>query len=157
MSCYATTQDVMDLGILLQEDVEWLEQRYPGIVERTATKVSATFDDYLAKRYGTPFQTPYPDSLVDNVAAVVAYRLLVKRGGKPDGTKVEAATRARDEAMAWVKEAADSEKGLVELVRAQATPRGATAIDKGGPLGYSEASPYSWMDVQRERIASGEP
>jgi phage gp36-like protein len=157
MSCYPTLQDVMDLGILLEEDVRWLEERYPGIVLRTSTKVSGTFDDYLSKRYGTPFQAPYPDSLIDHVAAVVAYRLLVKRGTKAEGTKVAAAEKARDEAMAWVQEAANSKDGLIELVRAQSTPRGAVAVNRGGPLSYSEASPYSFMDVQRERINGGDP
>jgi phage gp36-like protein len=157
MSCYPTLQDVMDLGILLEEDVRWLEERYPGIVLRTATKVSATFDDFLSKRYGVPFETPYPDSLVDNVAAVTSYRLYTKRGGRPDGTKAEAAQRAHDAAMAWLQQAADSKDGLVELVQKQSAPRGAVAVNRGGPLSYSEASPYSFMDVQRERVGSGEP
>jgi hypothetical protein len=156
MSCYVTVQDVQDLGILLQEDIDFLEARYPGIVLRLATKVSGYFDGRLAKRYGTPFVSPYDDGLVDAVAAITAYRLLVKRGGKPDGTKVAAAERAHDAAEAWIKEAADSKDGLVELVRTQATPRGETSINKGGPLGYSEASPYSWMDVQRERLEGGD-
>ncbi|XXX73884.1 phage protein Gp36 family protein [Sorangium sp. So ce134] len=152
MSCYATLQDVMDLGILLQEDVDWLEQRYPNIVERTATKVSGYIDGRLAKRYGVPFVAPYDDGLVDATAAIVAYRLLVKRGSKPDGTKTGAAERAHDRAEAWIVEAANSKDGLVELVRTQSTPRGATAIDKGAPMAYSEASPYEWMDRQVERL-----
>ncbi|WP_434042247.1 MULTISPECIES: phage protein Gp36 family protein [Sorangium] len=149
MSCYVTVQDVMDLGILLQEDIDWLEQRYPGIVLRIATKVSGYVDGRLAKRYGVPFVTPYDDGLVDAVAGIVAYRLYVKRGGKPEGTKAEAAVRAHDAAMAWITEAADSKDGLVELVRTQSSPRGETSVNKGGPLGYSEASPYTWMDRQR--------
>jgi hypothetical protein len=156
MSCYVTVQDVQDLGILLQEDIDFLEQRYPGIVLRIATKVSGYFDGRLAKRYGVPFVAPFDDGLVDAVAAVVAYRLLVKRGGKPDGTKVAAAERAHDAAMAWIVEAADSKDGLVELLRTQSTPRGETSINKGGPLGYSEASPYTATDRQSERFEAGE-
>lgn len=157
MSCYPSLQNVMDFGVLLEEDVRWLEERYPGLVLRIAEAVSSSFDDFLSKRYGTPFQAPYPVSLIQHVVAVVVYLLITKRGVKVEGTKLEAARLAHDLAWAWVKEAADSKDGLIELVRAQATPRGAVAVDRGGPLAYSEASPYSWMDVQRDRLASGEP
>jgi phage gp36-like protein len=157
MSCYATARDIKIRGILLEEDVLWLEERYPGIVLEFAEDTSSSFDDYLSKRYGTPFRSPYPRSLVKNVSAVVAYELLVKRGAKVDGTKLDAAQRAHEAAWAWVKEAANSKDGLIELVNAQSTPRGVVAVDRGGPLSYSEASPYSFMDVQRERVGSGEP
>jgi hypothetical protein len=156
MSCYVTVQDVMDFGILLQEDIDFLEVRYPGITLRTATKVSGNFDGRLAKRYGVPFVAPFDDGLVDAVAGEVSCRLLYKRGVNPESPQAVRADKAHETAEAWVKEAANSKDGLIELVRTQSNPRGETSISKGGPLGYSETSPYAWIDVQADRLAAGE-
>jgi hypothetical protein len=156
MSCYATVQDVMDYGILLEEDITFLEVRYPGITLRTATKVSGNFDGRLAKRYGVPFVAPYDDGLIDAVAAETSYRLLWKRGVNPDSPQAVRGEKAHDVAEAWVKEAANSKDGLVELVKTQSNPRAETSISKGGPMAYSECSPYSSIDVQAERLAAGE-
>ena len=59
------------------------------------------------------------------------------------------AERAREQ----MKEAADSEIGLYDLpLLNDVTTDG---ISKGGPLGYSEQSPYSWTDEQADAIRSG--
>ena len=157
MSCYPTVQDVMDYGILLQEDIDFLEARYPGITLRTATKVSGYFDGRLAKRYGVPFVAPYDDGLVDATSAETSYRLLHKRGVNPESPQASRAEKAHEDAMAWLTEAANSKDGLIELVKTQSDPRAETSINKGGPLAYSETSPYSWVDVQAQRRAAGEP
>ena len=152
MSCYPTIQDVKDLGTLPAEDIDELEVRYPGITLRVATKVSAQFDARLAKRYAAPFQQPYPDVLVDHVARVVAYRLTLKRGFNPSSEQDQLIKEEKDEALAWLKEAADSKDGLIELPLRQETPPGGSAINVGGPYGYSEAGPYEWLDRQKERL-----
>ncbi|AUX25149.1 uncharacterized protein SOCEGT47_056930 [Sorangium cellulosum] len=156
MSCYVTIEDVRDLGTLPEEDIDQLEAQYPGITLRLATKISGQFDARLIKRYAAPFQEPYPDSLVDNVARVVAYRLTLKRGFNPSSEQDQLIKEEKDEALAWLKEAADSEKGLIELPRRQETPGGSSAIDKGGPFGYSEANPYLWTDAQAREPRYGE-
>ncbi len=47
-----------------------------------------------------------------------------------------------------MKEAADSAEGLFELpLRADLETSG---VSKGGPLGYTEASPYRWTDRQAD-------
>jgi len=59
------------------------------------------------------------------------------------------AKEQHDIAVAELKEAADSKDGLFDLpLRADTT---ATGVSKGGPRGYSEASPYTNLDRQRAR------
>lgn len=154
MSCYATMQDVIDCGTLPAEDVHILEQKYPGIVLRVAARVSSTFDTRLIKRYTVPFNMPYPPALVDAVARVVAWRLLLIRSFNPGSEQDQLIKEEKDEAMAWLTEAADSEKGNVELP----TKSGSTvsAVSAGTPYAYAEASPYMWCDVQRSRIYDGD-
>jgi hypothetical protein len=155
MSCYVNISDVKDLGTLPEEDIDELERRFPGLTIRVATKISGQFDDRLRKRYATPFQQPYPDSLIDNVARVVAYRLILKRGFNPSSEQDQLVVKEKDEALDWLKEAADSEKGLIELPLRQESPPGESAINKGGPFGYSESNPYIWMDVQARESRHG--
>jgi phage gp36-like protein len=148
MSCYATIQDVKDLGTLPESDIDLLEKRSPGITLRIATRISGNFDSRLMKRYAAPFQEPYPDALVDAVARVVAWRLLLRRGFNPSSEQDTLVKEEKDEALAWVKEAADSKEGLVELPLRQTSAGEGSAVNAGGPLGYSEQSPYTWMTLQ---------
>lgn len=155
MSCYVTIQDVKDLGTLPAEDIDEIEARYPGLTLRIATKVSAYFDSRLAKRYAAPFREPYPDVLIDQVARVVAYRLTLKRGFNPSSEQDQLIEKEKDEALAWLKEAADSKDGLIELPARQATPPDVAAVNAGGPLAYSEPDPYTWTTLQAEAARYG--
>lgn len=131
------------------EDVADLEIRYPGIVSKTCIKISGMFDARLRKRYAAPFETPYPDALVFNVALEVAYRLWLKRGFNPTSAQDSAIVQDHTDAMAWLKEAADSEKGLLELPKKE-DGLNAGGVSAGAPLSYSEQSPYVWADNQRD-------
>lgn len=155
MSCYVTIEDIKDLGTLAAEDIDEIERLYPGVTLRIATKVSAHFDSRLAKRYAAPFQAPYPDVIIDNVARVVAYRLALKRGFNPSSEQDQLIEKEKEEALAWVKEAADSKDGLIELPARQATPPDVAAVNAGGPLGYSEPDPYTWTVLQAEAARHG--
>lgn len=156
MSCYVTIQDVKDFGSLPAEDIDDLEVRYPGITLRVATKVSADFDSKLIKRYAAPFQQPYPDTLIDNVARVVAYRLTLKRGFNPSSAQDQEIVADKDAALKWLDDAANGQDGLVELPIKQTTPGQPGAVNQGAPLGYAEAGPYTWMDRQAEAVLNGE-
>lgn len=129
-------------------DIDALEALYPGTFATIATAVSRVFDGRLSKRYNAPFTAPYPEALRLHVAAVVAYRLWLKRGFNPSSEQDSLIKEDRDDALAWLKEAADSEKGLVELpLREDLTTNG---VVKTAPLAYSEQSPYAWTDSQLE-------
>ena len=111
-------------------------------------------NDRLSKRYAVPFASPVPTILKGWCTALVTLDLYSKLGFNPsskqdDEAIVQAAQRAREE----IKEAADSKDGLFELpLRADTNERG---ISRGGPLAYSEASPYEWTDVQAEAVRNG--
>lgn len=156
MSQYVVVAETKLLGSMPAEDIDALETLYPGLHDATATAVSGMFDARLQKRYAAPFQSPYPDVLKFKVAHVVVYRLWLKRGYNPSSAQDAAIRQDNDDAEAWLREAADSKDGLVELPAKQGTPLGASAVDSGGPLGYSEASPYAWMDRQSEAVANGD-
>lgn len=154
MSEYATLQDVKFIGIMPSEDVDELELRYPAIVQKFSTMVSNRFDSMLVKRYAVPFETPYPPAIVTAVCHVVAYWLFLKRGFNPSSQQDMLVKELADEHLAWVKDASDPEKGLVELPL-KAAPLGPSAVSAGGPLAYGEASPYRWVDLQAQALAQG--
>lgn len=131
------------------EDVDALEVLYPGVVDAIALSVSRMFDSRLAKRYAAPFEAPYPEALKWNVAAVVAAALWKKRGYNPGSAQDTLIQTDKEEALAWLKEAADSKDGLVELPLREDKPR-TEGVTKAFPLSYSEASPYTWTDRQRD-------
>ena len=146
MSCYVAMQDVKDFGAMPGSDVDALEAQSAGITLRIATAVSGVFDGRLRKRYRAPFAVPYPEALVMKVAQETAYRLFLRRGFNPTSANDQAIAKDHDEVEAWLKEAADSEKGFIDLPLIDSG--GASGVNAGGPLGYSEASPYDWLDVQ---------
>lgn len=152
MSQYTSIDDVKQLGSMPAEDIDELEALYPDITDRTATAVSGLFDARLRKRYAVPFRTPYPTSLQMAVAAWVAYRLWLKRGFNPSTAHGSAIERDYEDAKEWLREAADSQNGLVELPLRE-EELGPGAVSAGGPLGYSEASPYDWTDRQIEQVS----
>lgn len=154
MAGYCSIQELKLLGTMPAADIDALESAYPGMVQATIDAVSGQFDSRLAKRYAAPFASPYPQALVFNVVRLVAYRLWMKRGFNPNGIMDQALAKDAEQAEAWLKEAADSKDGLVELPSRQ-TALGTSAVSAGGPLGYSEHSPYTWTTLQREGAANG--
>lgn len=135
-------------------DVDALNDLFPGKFTAIATSVSAIFEARLHKRYATPFESPFPEALRWHVAQVVAAELWRMRGYNPGHPLDATIEDRRKEALDWLKEAVDSKDGLVELPK-RADQAGTSAIDRGGPRGYSEASPYAWLDVQKGSV--GEP
>jgi hypothetical protein len=148
VSKYVDIAYVKLVGSMPASDIDALEGLYPGTFDGMAEAVSRMFDARLAKRYAAPFAEPYPEALKWNVAHVVVASLWQKRGYNPGSAQDEIIQTNRTEALAWLKEAADSKEGLIELPLREDTT--ADGVVKGGPLGYHEASPYVWTDRQRE-------
>lgn len=149
MSAYITSTELKLLGSMPGPDVDIVEAKYPGVTDASITAISGHFDTKLVKRYGAPFIAPYPDALKLHVARCVAWLLWLKRGYNPAG-KLDQELKADNEAsLAWLEQAADSERGLVELP-GQQTALGASAVNKTAPLAYTEASPYVHIDVQAD-------
>lgn len=148
MSDYIDIAELKMLGSMPAEDVDDVEARYPGITAATITAVSGMFDARLRKRYAVPFEAPYPQPLKMAVSGWVAYRLWLKRGFNPSAEHNGSIELDYTEAKEWLSEAANSETGLIELPKKE-EPLGPGAVSAGGPLGYSEASPYAWTTLQR--------
>jgi len=149
MSQYCTIAQLKMLGSMPAEDIDALETLYPGVVAANLVSVSGQMDARLSKRYAAPFVDPFPQALVSICARLTAYRLWMKRGFNPNGAMDQAIQQDAKDADEWLKEAANSKDGLIDLpVRQDSTA--SSAVSVGGPLGYSETSPYVWMDRQRE-------
>lgn len=132
------------------EDVDDLEQRFPGFLAARLAVASSEITSRLRKRYSAPFAAPVPEVVLGWLVALVTPVAYLRRGVNPADEQfasiVEEAKLAREQ----MKEAADAEEGLFDLpLRADTTTSG---ISQGGPMVYSEASPYEWTDVQAEVI-----
>lgn len=122
-----------------------------------ALTVSGQFDEKLTKRYQTPLGVDgsgtfnlddVPLGVKSRVCEIVMFHLWVKRGMNPTSAQdQQAIIEAKDAAWKWLDEAADSEKGFVELPRRAITPDIAD-VSKAGPRSYSEQSPYVAFDIQ---------
>ena len=125
-----------------------METIQAGWVDRKLRAISRAVDARLRKRYTVPFEAPYPDAVCDWVARIADPVVLKKRGVDATDEQfqsiAEDATLAREE----VAEAANADEGLFDLPVSDSAD--ASAISKGGPYGYSEASPYVAGDLQEE-------
>lgn len=148
-------QDYVSSGsyIMLPGEIEEVvEATDELLVDRVALAVSRLFDSYLIKRYAAPFESPYPEALRDAVAREVVRRLWYLHGGAPQSTdKTARIEKAAEDALAWMREAANSKDGFVELPRREDTADG-EGVTRGGPLAQSDASPYDWVDAQAEAL-----
>jgi hypothetical protein len=75
---------------------------------------------------------------------MVSFDVLRKRGANPQDPFYESIKVDAEKAVEEVIEAADSEKGLFDLPTDE---DGDSNVTTGGPLGYSETSPYVWTDI----------
>lgn len=113
---------------------------------------SSTIRARLVKRYAVDFSDPgpAPDQIIAWLIVLMDIDVWKCVGGNPEG-RIDGwydadATRVREE----LKEAADSKDGLFELPLRNTDSLGNSAVNVGGPMGYSEASPYTWTSKQRE-------
>lgn len=145
---YLDLAEYKKYSILPSVDIDDVETIQAGWIDRKLRAASNHVDSRLRKRYTVPFSSPYPDAVCDWVARLVDPLVLKKRG--VDATDEQFISIAEDAASAKedIKEAANAEDGLFDLPIADTAD--ASAITKGGPLGYSETSPYVWMDLQEE-------
>ncbi len=149
MAAYVDLDYVKLVGSMPPADVDAVDALFPGSFAAIALSVSRMFDARLHKRYVTPFENDVPEALRWHVAAVVVAELWRKRGYNPGNALDETIERRRQEALEWLKEAADSKDGLAELPTRD-TGADEAAVTKGGPYGYSEQSPYVAFDQQAD-------
>lgn len=93
--------------------------------------------------------TPVPEIALGWLVSLVNVDFWKRRGANPQDPTFQDALDARTEALAEVKEAADSKDGLFDLPTNDAV--GDSAIVHGGPLSYTEASPFVAADMQERQ------
>jgi hypothetical protein len=93
---------------------------------------------------------PCPEAFLGWLSALVTVDAYQKRGVNPQDPQLVLVVADRDRSLGEVKEAADTKDGLYDLPLNDDAGT-ATGIAVGGPLGYSEASPYRAFDIERRR------
>lgn len=135
-------------------DVTVLETKAPGWLLSSLQTETAYLYSRLRKRYAVPFDAANPPEVARRwLVQLVTSNAYRKRGANPQDPQLELVEKDRDRALAEIKEAADSNEGLFDLPLHAETA--GTGITNGGPLGYSEASPYDWIDVQATSVRGG--
>lgn len=144
MSGYNTIAEFKLRSVMPPDYVDGLETAQPGWLDQQSETIARWIDARLRKRYGVPFEAGSVPEIVKSWHATLlqeqAYlRIGVDPTDKQTARIFEAVTTAKEE----IKEAAEAVHGLFDL---PLLPTKETAIDRGGPLGYSESSPYVWAD-----------
>lgn len=146
MPSYTDITGFRNLTVMPSELVDAVESIAAGWIDAQLAYWSAQIDTRLTKRYNTPFQSPYPVALVGWLVRIVTHRAYLRLGVKTSDEQYESIKQDAQDAWSEIKEAADSNTGLFDLpLRADVDKSG---IRKGGPLYYSEQSPYVWADQQ---------
>jgi len=150
---YLTTAAFRDETTMPPGDVDGIEALAAGWVQRRLDRWSSFMDDRLRKRYAVPFDSDSPPATVVRwLTDLVTFDCYRRRGFNPTSEQDRAAILdPMTTALEQIKEAADSETGLFDLPLRADKPE-TSGIARGGPLSYAEASPYTWMDVQREAV-----
>lgn len=151
MATYITTDEFKLRTLLPANVLTQIEQVTPGWLAAQIDAVGHGIDARLSKRYVTPFRTPYPDILKSWIINIVSLNAWLKRGMVATDESFGEYKAMHDRALEEIREAANSETGLFDLPVDATQPGGASAIERANPRCYSEASPYVWGDVQRER------
>jgi hypothetical protein len=149
-----TLSQFRDRTVMPSEDVDDLQARYPGWLGETLADEYSAICDRLKKRYQVPFEPTLPRTVARWLNHIVTELAYEKRGYNPTSAQDEKISERAERARAEVLEAANSETGLFELPLRQETSDG-SGVTKGGPYVYSEQSPYTWTDVQREAVRYG--
>jgi hypothetical protein len=141
--------------VMPPEDVDRLDTQYPGFVAQRIATNQAMIETRLAKRYSIPFVAPVPEAAVRWLVDLTTVDVYQRRGWQASAqAENQALLDAATTAKAEIKEAADSNEGLFDLPLRADLPS-TSGVSKGGPFGYSEASPYAWTDCQIEAVRNG--
>lgn len=129
--------------------VDEVEAVSSGFTAKRIELHSARLDGRLRKRYAAPFTAGnVPIIVLDWLTSLVTADVLVRRGVNPTDEEMAFHFEAAKQADAESLEAANAMTGLYDIpLRSDGTT--GTGIAIGGPLSYSEQSPYVSGQIQR--------
>lgn len=122
----------------------------PTFVEARLAQIQALIEARLRKRYAIPFEEEVPETCKQWLVAIATPEIWPKLGWNPSSEQDATLIEDRKNALEEIKEAANSEIALFELPLRQDIDPDRNGVVKGGPLGYSEQSPYVGFDRQFE-------
>lgn len=128
-----------------------VEDRSNGWVAGQLETWARWIDSRLRKRYATPFAAfndapPTPPTIQLWLTRIVTWRVMLRRGVDPSDLQADTIKADHDLALEEILEAANSNEGWFDLPTR--VDEDGSAINRGSPLFYSEASPYVWTDEQ---------
>src|SRR5580658_6575792 len=125
-------------------DITIVENKTPGKVESLIAGNWAWMCGLLLKRYPLPWPLPVPELLLLWLTQITTPAVFRSRGvaGMGADSQIDRLDKLADEAKKEVRDAANGQNGLFELLMSDASP--GTAVALGGPLAYTESSPYFW-------------
>ena len=148
-SQYLTVEEFTKLCIMPMSGIDELETSYVDWLDSTLKSYSGLIDARLAKRYATPFQSPYPEQVKQWLVRLVNIRAQLKRGITPSDQQTQLLVDDAALVLTELQEAADAQNGLWDLpLRADTDTSG---ITKPKILFRSDATPYDWMRTQARR------
>lgn len=112
-----------------------------GVIANFSTGTYSTDNSYAS-------DTCVPEIVLSWLTVLVTDDMYRKRGRDPQDPAMADLKEDVVTALAEIKEAADGDTGLFDLPSSEDTD---SAVTTGGPLGYSEASPYVWTDIEARR------
>lgn len=130
-------------------DVDLVESDEAGYIDVQLEDWSREIDDRLRKRYAVPFTSPPPRIILRWLTVIVTPAVYRKRGANPNDPTLELFEKDKADALAELREAADSQNGLFEIPLRDDEPQG-SGVTKASPRAYTETSPYVWQDAQAE-------
>jgi hypothetical protein len=145
---YLTLAEFKDATVLPEGYADAVEASEADWTLAKLTFLSGYINARLAKRYAVPFVAPIPPVILDWLERLASWAVLLKRGCDPTDQQTAEIKERATLALAEIREAADSKEGLFELPLRDDTS--ADGISKGFVQGYSEASPYTWTQIQLE-------
>ena len=152
MATYLDLSGFKSLTTIPAVFVDEVEKVSPDWVAGQLEYWARWIDSRLRKRYATPFYAfdaipdPTPPAIQGWLARIVTVRVWLKRGVDPNDLQFDLINADATAAMAEIGEAADSEIGLYDLPLKTADD--GSAINRGNPRSYTEASPYVFTDLQ---------